>query len=156
MSATPRLFLYFFKLNRPSSHAKRIGIGQRDQRNVCVAFLPMNYAKWKSEYFFVSSEFLSGSRDTWMEGDEIDFHLHPSLDDAESKGAQRINEMCHEHGFEKGVPFWLATREDFSFEMQHGSSLEVPHILMLCCRMRPTDFTMPRKKKFLASRPSVR
>lgn len=51
-----------------------------------------------------------------MEGDNIDFSLHPSLDDVESKVAQRIKEMCYKHGFEKGVPFWLAAREDFSFE----------------------------------------
>lgn len=68
----------------------------------------MNYAKWQREYFFISSEFMPRSQETWMAGDKINYRLHLSLDDAESKAAQHINEMCYEHGFEKRVPFWLS------------------------------------------------
>lgn len=120
MPATPRLFFYF-KMICPMKSAERIGIGQHDQRNMCVAFLTTNYAQWQKEYFFfISSEFMSGSRETWMAGDEVDYRLHPSLGDTKFEAAQHINEMCHEHGFKKGVPFWLAAREEFTFE--HDSS----------------------------------
>lgn len=51
-----------------------------------------------------------------MEEEKIDFCLHPSLNDVESKKVKCINKMCYKHGFEKGVPYCLAAREDFNFE----------------------------------------
>lgn len=51
----------------------------------------------------------------WREN-EIDFYLHPSLNNVESRNGKHINEMCYKHGFEKGVPYCLATREDFNFK----------------------------------------
>lgn len=51
-----------------------------------------------------------------MVEDELDFSIHPTLNDTESRHAKRINVMCNKHGLEKEVPYSLAKREDFSFE----------------------------------------
>lgn len=80
----------------------------------CVFRVPPFDVKWQTKYFFNESAFILGSRETWIAGDEFDFNIHPALNNAKSKHAKCINDMCQKYGFRKGVPSILAEREEFN------------------------------------------
>lgn len=101
---------------RNSMNNERINISRRDQKNAYVAILPLNYAKWQEEYFFIDSAYIPRSWELWISGDEMEFHVHPMSNRANSNHEVLIYKMCQKHHFGKGVPFNLDEKEDFNFE----------------------------------------